>query len=435
MGQKMKKSLIALLTLSLVSGQIPILNLNNFNTALAQTPQTEQEWRQALDEANREIAGHNEEITTLDRQIDELMDQISRYQGLIEESEAEIERLQGEISTIEADIETLEEEIQENEEELERINEEIEELTDLITLRMEETQRSRFSNVWLELLSNSPDLLSFIRNVNLMANLLEQDARLMERLSELVDAQEALLASLAEQRQELAVQRLGLLNMRRSEEAEIQRLAGLRAEVVLQQNVIAAEREAIREELEAATDFAAIAQAQLADFERLRNPQPGGGGGGTTGSGGGGNVSGVAGGGHFIIPLERGRVTCEWGNSCYFGHTGIDMQLFGATGSNRVLAAADGVVSVSGYARGWGWRVIITHNINGHMYTTMYAHLHSAPYVSAGDVVTQGTVLGRQGTSGNTIGSGHLHFEIHRGEFRHNHSLNPRDFIHFPSSW
>lgn len=433
MGQKMKKSMIALLTLALVAGQLPILNLNNsLPVAQAQT-RSEQEWRDILDEANREIADHRAEETRLSREIDELMDQIAEYQGLIEEAETEIARLQDEIAEVEAAIEVLEEEIQQGEDELELINEEIGELTELITERMQATQRSRFSNVWLELLSNSPDLLSFIRNVNMMANLLEHDARLMDRLNELVEAQEALLAQLAAQRLELGGQRLGLMNMRSAVETEVQRLGELQAVVATQQNALASERESIREDLAASQDDANLAAEQLRQFEQMRNQSSGGG--GATGSGGGGNVSGVSGGGHFIIPLERGRVTCEWGNVCYFGHTGIDLQLFGATGSNRVLAAADGTVTASGYARGWGWRVVMTHNINGQMYTTMYAHLHSAPYVSVGDVITQGTVLGRQGTSGWTIGSGHLHFEIHRGAMTSGGSINPREFVHFPSSW
>lgn len=435
-----RKIIATLMAFGLVAGQqLPFLSLNNQNTVrTALACSTEVECRELLEEANRELSGFRSEESRLNDEISDLASQIEEKQEQIGGLEAEIARLQEEIEAYEQEIAEKEAEIRKGEEELELINEEIEELNVLIGERMQAAQRNRFNNVWLELLSQSADLLSLVRNFNMMSSLAEHDTRIMEHLAELVERQENILAQLELQREELAAAQQVLVNRRLEEEAQITILAGLQAELSNTQQLLGSEREAIRREMYEAQEIADIAQEQLRHFEALRNPQNGNGGGGNsqTGSGGGGISSSITpGGGDFIIPLERGRVTCEFGNSCYFGHTGIDMQLFGATGVNRVLAAASGTVTRAGFYGGWGNMVIITHNINGEMWSTAYAHLHTLPYVSVGDFVEQGTVIGRQGTSGNTIGSGHLHFEVHRGAWTWGGALNPRNFVHFPSSW
>ena len=82
----------------------------------------------------------------------------------------------------------------------------------------------------------------------------------------------------------------------------------------------------------------------------------------------------------------------------------------------------------------YGNWVVITHNINGQVFTTLYAHLHQSPFVSVGDLVSQGTILGTMGNTGNSFGA-HLHFEIYVGAMNWPHAQNPRNFIHFPASW
>lgn len=71
-----------------------------------------------------------------------------------------------------------------------------------------------------------------------------------------------------------------------------------------------------------------------------------------------------------------------------------------ATRSGRVITA---VTSDSGY----GIYVIIDH---GDGYSSLYGHM-SARYVSAGDTVVKGQMIGRVGDTGNSRGA-HLHFEI-----------------------
>jgi murein DD-endopeptidase MepM/ murein hydrolase activator NlpD len=85
-------------------------------------------------------------------------------------------------------------------------------------------------------------------------------------------------------------------------------------------------------------------------------------------------------------------------------HQGVDIAV--AYGHD-VKAAADGVVSFAGVQNGYGNTVVIDHE-GGRQ--TRYAHL-SREMVRAGDVVSEGQVLGKSGNSGRTTGP-HLHFEM-----------------------
>jgi murein DD-endopeptidase MepM/ murein hydrolase activator NlpD len=85
-------------------------------------------------------------------------------------------------------------------------------------------------------------------------------------------------------------------------------------------------------------------------------------------------------------------------------HKGVDIAV--AYGRD-VKAAADGVVSFAGVQNGYGNTVVVDHD-GGRQ--TRYAHL-SQELVRAGDVVSEGQVLGKSGNSGRSTGP-HLHFEV-----------------------
>lgn len=85
-------------------------------------------------------------------------------------------------------------------------------------------------------------------------------------------------------------------------------------------------------------------------------------------------------------------------------HQGVDIAV--AYGHD-VKAAADGIVSFAGVQNGYGNTVVIDH---GGGRQTRYAHL-SQELVRAGDVVSEGQVLGKSGNSGRSTGP-HLHFEM-----------------------
>lgn len=138
--------------------------------------------------------------------------------------------------------------------------------------------------------------------------------------------------------------------------------------------------------------------------------------------------------GSFIIPLVKGRVTCEFGNVCYYDHRGIDLADYQSY-TTPIVAAASGTVVETGFdGDGYGNYVKIDHLIDGNKYRTVYAHMVAPPIVKKGDIVEQGQMLGRQGSTGNSSGP-HLHFEIRTGGLSYSDVVNPRLYIDFPSSW
>lgn len=110
---------------------------------------------------------------------------------------------------------------------------------------------------------------------------------------------------------------------------------------------------------------------------------------------------------NFIWPV-RGRISSPYGVRVLNGrkefHAGIDIG--GPTGTN-IVAAESGRVSYTGYMRGFGNVIILSHDRG---YSTVYGH-NLVNLVKKGQYVKRGSIIGKVGRTGNASGS-HLHFEI-----------------------
>jgi murein DD-endopeptidase MepM/ murein hydrolase activator NlpD len=85
-------------------------------------------------------------------------------------------------------------------------------------------------------------------------------------------------------------------------------------------------------------------------------------------------------------------------------HAGADL---GAPMGTPILAAAKGQVQTADWVGGYGLTVILSHSS---AQQTLYGHM-SEIFVSPGQWVEPGTVIGRVGSTGNSTGP-HLHFEV-----------------------
>jgi murein DD-endopeptidase MepM/ murein hydrolase activator NlpD len=95
------------------------------------------------------------------------------------------------------------------------------------------------------------------------------------------------------------------------------------------------------------------------------------------------------------------------------GHPAVDI---GAPYGSAVYAARAGVVVYATWAEtGYGYMVLVDH---GGGYATVYSHLKGA-WVSAGQSVARGQLIGEVGSTGNSTGP-HVHFEIRVGGVRSN---------------
>lgn len=117
--------------------------------------------------------------------------------------------------------------------------------------------------------------------------------------------------------------------------------------------------------------------------------------------------------GAFIWPLEHygtEYVTSRFGprntgiQGASTNHQGIDI---GAPSGTPILASCGGVVLRSSYNNIRGYYVEIDH---GNGLSTLYQHM-TARECEKGDVIMQGEVIGRVGSSGVASGA-HLHYEV-----------------------
>ncbi len=99
-------------------------------------------------------------------------------------------------------------------------------------------------------------------------------------------------------------------------------------------------------------------------------------------------------------------------------HTGLDIA---APYGTKIKAAAAGTVVFSGYKGSYGKMVAIDHG-NGVM--TYYGHCSSLK-ASVGQKVSQGTVIGNVGSTGNSTGN-HLHLEIRVNGI----AYNPQNYLY-----
>ncbi|MDT0223665.1 transglycosylase family protein [Gordonia sp. AC31] len=123
------------------------------------------------------------------------------------------------------------------------------------------------------------------------------------------------------------------------------------------------------------------------------------------------------------------QITSGYGMRDGAMHEGID--LAGALGS-PIYAAADGTVTAAGSASGFGHWIVLTHNINGHVWSTVYGHMFAdGVLVKAGQKVTAGQHIAKLGNDGQSTGP-HLHFEVWDGghrDFTGGRSVDPAGWV------
>lgn len=123
-----------------------------------------------------------------------------------------------------------------------------------------------------------------------------------------------------------------------------------------------------------------------------------------------------------LINPVSGVITSRYGSNDSVrshAHSGLDIA---APYGTPIKAAASGTVTYSGNAGdGFGNYVIISH---GNGVTTVYAHC-SQLLVSAGQTVSQGDVIAKVGSTGNSTGN-HLHLEVRKNGVNY----NPQNYVY-----
>ncbi len=110
----------------------------------------------------------------------------------------------------------------------------------------------------------------------------------------------------------------------------------------------------------------------------------------------------------MLWPVPGRVITQYWG----WKHTGVDID---GHYDDAIYASESGVVEVAGWGGGYGIQAVVNHE-NG--FKTRYAHM-SKIFVTPGQRVAKGDVLGMVGTTGNSTGT-HIHFEVYVNGVRKN---------------
>ena len=111
--------------------------------------------------------------------------------------------------------------------------------------------------------------------------------------------------------------------------------------------------------------------------------------------------------------MPPGVVTSGFGIRWGAPHNGLDISSGMGT---PIYAYADGTVTNSGPATGFGQWIVITHQADdGSRFDTVYGHMYPQDLlVHVGDKVRAGQQIAREGSNGQSTGS-HVHFEVHPG--------------------
>lgn len=109
--------------------------------------------------------------------------------------------------------------------------------------------------------------------------------------------------------------------------------------------------------------------------------------------------------------------SCGW-------HSGQDFYSMSAGGDGKIYPVAEGKVIKVSTTGSYGNSVRVEH---GDGYISLYAHM-SKINVKQGQEVKEGTVLGIEGSTGNSTAR-HLHIEIHKGAYSYPSKIDPLKFL------
>jgi murein DD-endopeptidase MepM/ murein hydrolase activator NlpD len=347
-------------------------------------------------EVDRRISGLHDEIAeararegTLTSEIQAATQRIEALGGDIGALSALIERLEGELSAHRVRLDQLRSRIEIQTREIDYLRQQY-----VIAVRHLEERLVELYQ------SEETDSFGILLQVESLGDLVDQ----LEYFETIGRQDQAITTELSGLRDEMKVAReqtrLTKVEVAKETDALARKTAeqvAARTDLVAQQNALAEARANRQSVLAGVRSSKAHAQEDLDDLQaesaalaaQIRNSSGGSSGSGSSASG-------------FIWPVN-GVVTSGFGWRWGRMHEGIDIA---APTGTPIRAAASGSIIYAGYMGGYGNLVVIDH---GNGLSTAYAH-QSAIYIGGGSV-SQGTVIGAVGSTGNSTGP-HLHFEV-----------------------
>ena len=365
------------------------------------------------DEKTEEPAADDDsdELSELEEQRKKTLDEIDDLKDSIGEVQAEIEALQAEKSSNQSYINQLDQQMSALTSEIAAFEKKIEEkLTDIEETKaaLEEAKAAcdkqyeqmklRIQFIYetpgtsmFEVLLSAENITDFLNRANEVASMSDYDRQMMEKLVETKEEIALQEETLEAELEELEMMQAELETQKKAVDASINSKKGELAAKISEIGDVSAEQGDYEEQLEEQEKLLSDIEDQIA---KAASPDV---------------YEGSATG--FIWPCPAyTRI------SSYFGprkqpvpgastnHKGVDLAApYGA----NILASAAGVVTTAKYSSSAGNYVVIAH---GNGTSTVYMHASSL-LVSVGDVVSQGQVIAKVGSTGYSSGN-HLHFGV-----------------------
>lgn len=378
----------------------------------------------------------SDQIETKKQEMNEVNSKINDLKSYIEGKQKELDTLKSQLGIIDSKIELIQLQIKASEIEIEKTGAEIEKTEQDIKAKEEEIarQKAMIDNVIRELYkekdSNILEVIVGSTNFSELVERTEYLSKIRSSLKENLDKLNILKDELEKKRVELENTKKNLEELKKQKEEEektfedqkytkakiIEVTRGQEAEYQLRLSQARAEEQAVSAEItrlvqEQARRRRAEAVAGRPGREQVVMQ---------------GNLN------YPLVGINRISITGgDYMDASYgmgFPHRGIDLA---ASQGTPIMAAGAGTIVAAYDSGGAGLSYIAIDHGNGLI--TKYLHV-SAIYVTAGDVVNAGDVIGLTGGTPGSRGAGifttgaHLHFEIN--DYNGN-ALNPHNYLSF----
>lgn len=342
-----------------------------------------------------QIAETNSEIAGLKSKMSKELSKITKLNAEISTYENEIDDLQAKIANLDTQIVEKQNNIKEQEQKYV-------EQKELLDKRLVALYESG-STSYLDMLLSAEGLADFISKYYMIEQLAQCDQDLLTKIADTKTQIENEKASLESAKTEIQTSKTLVEGKRNS----------LKSSVSEKESIVSglsAEEATLEEQLEEFEKDKKEIQIELAKIAAQNNVKP---------------VAPSAAG--YICPIPgKTKSNITYGYYAYPGHTGVD---FSCGAGTSIVAVKSGTVVTStamkrpnGKYKSYGEYVVINHG-DGTM--TLYAHmLPNSRAVSVGQHVSQGQLIGKVGSTGNSTGP-HLHFEVRIGG-RH---TNPTPYL------
>lgn len=340
-----------------------------------------------LKEISRLIENTKKQLTTTAQQEKSVLSSLLSSQQDLDQIERELEALDTKLKTTQRGIARLEKELATCQQELDRLT------------RIHRTQQEKYNKrltaayklgpmSYLEMLVAAEDFSDLVSRFEMLSYFLRSDRQLMEEVS----ATKAEIAleqkEYQSKKRELEQERLSYTKLKKTVAQQRQQQAVLVKKTEEQLKKVQADRNSLESALDELEETSRRIEEEIKRKQR---------------------EEGALGTGAMIWPV-KGRISSPFGTRFHpilkknRFHSGIDIAVPSGT---QVKAADGGKVLMSGWNGGYGYFIALDH---GKGISTAYGH-NSRLLVKEGEIVTQGQVIARSGSTGLSTGP-HLHFEV-----------------------